>query len=61
MKVYAKDGKQLTVNIKYTETIANHFNYHHIVDDHNNLMHQMPSTEKRNAHIGGQTVYLLFY
>ena len=31
---------------KYTEVIANHFDFRHIVDDHNNLRHQVPSIEQ---------------
>ena len=35
-----------TITYKYTEPFANHFDYRHCVDDHNNLRHQTPALEE---------------
>jgi len=43
---FAKDGTEQTINFKCTEPFANHFDYHHIVDDRNNLRRQTPSIEE---------------
>jgi len=34
-----------SVSFKYKEPFANHYNYRHCVDDHNNLRHSVPSIE----------------
>ena len=33
-------------SFQYTEPFSNHFEYRHIVDDHNNLRHQVPAIEE---------------
>ena len=38
-------GERVTVNFEYKEPFANHFNFRHAVDDHNNLRHGLPSIE----------------
>lgn len=41
-----EDGEKITEHaFKYNDTFDNHFTYRHIVDDHNNLRHQVPSIE----------------
>ena len=45
-RVFIKNGTEHTTHFKYTEPFANHFDYRHIVDDHNNLRHQTPSIEE---------------
>ena len=37
--------KKQEVTFKYSETFGNHFRYRHVVDDHNNLRHAVPSIE----------------
>ena len=39
------DDPPQTVKFMYPETVANHFKYRHMVDDHNNLCHALPSIE----------------
>ena len=41
-----KDGENTTKKFQYTEPFANHFDFRHIVDDHNNLRHQVPAIEE---------------
>ena len=36
-------GGEKVVRFKYAEPFANHFLYHHEVDNHNNLCHAVPS------------------
>ena len=45
-RVFTKDGNKQKIDFKYAEPFANHFDYHHIVDDHNNLRNQTPSIEE---------------
>ena len=40
------DGENIITRFQYTEPFANHFDYRHIVDDHNNLRHQVPAIEE---------------
>ncbi len=41
-----KDGNELhSTKFNYTKPFHWHFCYHHIVDDHNNLCHSLPSIE----------------
>ena len=46
-RIYTRrNGETETKKFKYTEVIANHFDFRHIVDDHNNLRHQVPAIEE---------------
>ena len=45
-RIFTKDGEEKKVEFKYTTPFANHFDYHHFIDDHNNLRHQKSSIEK---------------
>ena len=44
-RVWKENGQTRTATFQYTEPFANHFNYRHAVDDHNNLRHGLPSIE----------------
>ena len=39
-------GKTQNVSFRYKIPFSNHFDYRHVVDDHNNLRHQVPSLEQ---------------
>lgn len=43
--IQGSDGGSRSIDFKYPETVANHFKYRHMVDDHNNLRHALPSLE----------------
>ena len=45
-RVFNKDGEEKKVVFCYTEPFANHFDYRHYIDDHNNLRHATPSLEE---------------
>ncbi len=45
-RVLTKDGQDQSASFKYTDPFYLHFRYHHAVDDHNNLRHQVPSLEE---------------
>ena len=45
MRKYFKDGTEVEKRFQYAIPFSNHFDYRHIVDDHNNLRHSMPSIE----------------
>ena len=38
-------GETHRYTFKYTEPFANHFDFRHAVDDHNNLRHGLPAIE----------------
>ena len=42
---YVKGGEMQEISFKYTVLFSNHFDFCHVVDDHNNLRHQVPSIE----------------
>ena len=44
-RVWKEGGETKTTSFQYTAPFANHFNYRHAVDDHNNLRHGIPSIE----------------
>ena len=44
-RVWKENGETKTATFQYTEPFANHFNFRHAVDDHNNLRHGLPSIE----------------
>lgn len=45
VRIYRRNGENVTKKFKYTEPFANHFLIRHAIDDHNNLRHQLPSIE----------------
>ena len=44
-RVWIENGETKTAKFHYTEPFANHFDYRHVVDDHNNLRHGLPAIE----------------
>eukprot|EP00559_Dactyliosolen_fragilissimus_P002711 CAMPEP_0184872744 /NCGR_PEP_ID=MMETSP0580-20130426/41459_1 /TAXON_ID=1118495 /ORGANISM="Dactyliosolen fragilissimus" /LENGTH=665 /DNA_ID=CAMNT_0027375583 /DNA_START=1012 /DNA_END=3007 /DNA_ORIENTATION=+ len=44
-RTWKENGETKNITFQYTEPFANHFNYRHAVDDHNNLRHGLPSIE----------------
>ena len=46
VRKYKVDGEGKETTFKYTIPFSNHFNYRHIVDDHNGIRHQVPSLEQ---------------
>ena len=44
-RIWEENGENRRTTFQYTEPFANHFNYRHAVDDHNNLRHGLPSIE----------------
>ena len=45
VRIYKWLSENVTTKFYYTEPFANHFLFHHAVDDHNNLQHSVPSIE----------------
>ncbi len=45
-RVWSENGISKSATFKYAEPFTIHFTYHHSVDDHNNLHHQVPSIEE---------------
>ena len=43
---FVKDGEPEEVRFQYNIPFSNHFDFRHVVDDHNNLRHQLPSIEE---------------
>ena len=43
---WSENGQKKSTTFKYHEPFYLHFNYRHIVDDHNNLRHAVPSVEE---------------
>ena len=43
---YKVDGEEEECRFQYTMPFSNHFDYRHIVDDHNAVRHQVPSLEQ---------------
>ena len=46
VRKYRVDGEDKETTFKYTIPFSNHFDYRHIVDDHNAIRHQVPSLEQ---------------
>ena len=44
-RIWQEEGEFKSTTFQYTEPFANHFNFRHAVDDHNNLRHGLPSIE----------------
>lgn len=42
----SENGQKKSTSFKYHEPFYLHFNYRHIIDDHNNLRHAVPSVEE---------------
>ena len=42
----SKNGQKKSTTFKYHEPFYLHFNHRHIVDDHNNLRHDVPNVEE---------------
>ena len=45
-RVFQKDGETQEKTFQYTEPFSNHFDFRHIVDDHNHIRHMFPSIEE---------------
>ena len=45
-RTFKEGGEMKRVNFDYMVPFANHFDFGHAVDDHNNLHHQLPSLEE---------------
>ena len=45
-RVFKEGNEEKKMEFKYTEPFSNHFDYRHIIDDHNNLRHATPSIEE---------------
>ena len=45
-RVVKKNGENETIRFKYTAPFSNHFDYRHVIDDHNNIRHMYPSIEE---------------
>jgi hypothetical protein len=43
---WSENGQKKLTTFKYHEMFCLHFNYCHIIDDHNNLRHALPSVEE---------------
>ena len=43
---YEKDGEPVSTKFKYCLPFSNHFDFRHVIDDHNNLRHSLPSIEE---------------
>lgn len=43
---YKVGNEEITTTFKYKIPFSNHFDYRHVVDDHNNIRHQVPSLEQ---------------
>ena len=39
IRKYVRDDENKEISFKYTTPFSNHFDYRHVVDDHNNLRH----------------------
>lgn len=46
LRKYKVDGEDREKRFKYTIPFSNHFDYRHMVDDHNSIRHQVPSLEQ---------------
>ena len=46
VQTYKDSGKTKNVTFKYKILFSNNFDYRHVVDDHNNVGHQVPSLEQ---------------
>ena len=46
VRKFKVDGEEKEVTFQYTIPVSNHFDYRHIVDDHNAIRHQVPSLEQ---------------
>ena len=44
--VFQKDGETQEKTFQYTEPFSNHFDFRHVVDDHNHIRHMFPSIEE---------------
>ena len=45
VRKFIKDGKNEEKKFQYQVPFSNHFDYRHVIDDHNNLRHMIPSLE----------------
>ena len=47
VRTFQDSGETKNVTFKYKIPFSNHFDYRHVVDDHNNIRHQVPALEQK--------------